>query len=164
MASGVWLPHSGDNVKPLIATDSELCDAASKAFVTAFLLSGNAKRAEHAVSESIARMTFEDSSGEELLQGAVKAAVRPQEGPWSAPNEWESTSSRLPLELRRVLCLDPYIRQCFVLRILVGLPSEACAAFLNSDADQVDRSACEAMSQLASNPATRFAIHSGCRN
>jgi hypothetical protein len=162
MASGVSLLHSRDNVKPLMARDLALSQAIDKAFVTAFLLSGNAERAEDAVSESIARMTIEDSSDEELLQGAVKAAVRPQAQPCSAPREWQPAYLRLPLELRRVLCLARYARQCFVLRVLVGLPSEACAVLLNSNADQVDRGACAAMVQLASNRATRFATHSGC--
>jgi len=147
-----------------MAADLGLSEAADKAFVTAFLLSGNAERAESAVSESIERMSLEDTSGEELLQGAVKAAVRPQERPWNTLKEWEPASARLPLELRRVLYLAPYVRRCFVLRVLVGLSSHASAALLDSDADQVDRGARAAMLQLASNSTTRFATHSGCKN
>ena len=147
-------------MKPLMAPNSALSQAVDKAFVTAFLLSGNAQRAEDAVSESIARMTTGNSSGDDLLQGAVKAAVRRQPGPWGALKQWEPAFARLPLELRRVLWLAPHLRQCFVLRVLVGLPGEACACLLNSDADQVDRGASDAMLQLASSPAARYATQS----
>jgi len=147
-----------------MATDLALSEAVSKAFVTAFLLSGDGERAETAVSKSIARMSLEDSSGEELIYEAIEVAVKPQDYAASTPKEWEPAASRLPLELRRVLCLAPYVRKCFVLRVLVGLPSEACAALLNSNAEHVDRGARDAMLQLASNRASRFATHSGCKN
>ena len=147
-----------------MARNSGLSEAVDQAFVTAYLLSGNADRAESAVAESIERMSLEDSFGDELLQGAVKAAIRRRERPWSPLEEWEPASVKLPLELRRVLCLEPSIRQCFVLRVLVGLSSDACAALLDSVADQVDRGACAAMLQLASNRSSRFATYSGCKN
>jgi DNA-directed RNA polymerase specialized sigma24 family protein len=147
-----------------MAADLGPTEGVDKAFVTAFLLSGNAKRAESAVSQSIERMAIEGSYGEELLQGAVRAAVRPQEAPWGLPQEWEAASSKLPLELQRVLCLTPYLRQCFVLRVLLGLSSIACAVLLDSDADQVDRAARAAVLQLPANRAARFATYSGCKN
>jgi hypothetical protein len=151
-------------VKPPTFADLGLSEAAEKAFVTALLLTGNAETAESAVLESIERMSLEDTSGEELLQAAVKTAIRPQERPWRPLKDWEPASARLPLELRSVLCLAPDVRQCFVLRVLVGLPSHACAALLDSDADQVDRGACAAMLQLASKGAARYATHSGSKN
>ena len=48
--------------------------------------------------------------------------------------EVEDARSILPLELRRVLRLSTALRDCFVLRLLIGLTREVCAT--NSRAAQ----------------------------
>ncbi len=124
-------------------------EAADKAFLTAFLFSGSSERAEAAVLESIGQLDSEDASEEDLLQGTITAMVRPEEVPARRPKEMEPALATLRFELQRVVRLPFFLRQCFVLRVLVGLSREACARLLGSEIDQVDEGTCSAMHKLA---------------
>ena len=129
-------------------TDS-MRDAADRAFITAFLLLGDAEEAEAAVLKSIGSMNAADASGEELVQEAVIAAIESDRLTQRDPNDPELASKMLPLELQRALELPHSLRQCFVLRVLMGLPREVCARLLSLEGRQVDRVASSAMSELA---------------
>ena len=94
-------------------------------------------------------MNASDPTGEELLQGAVNAAIKSAELPEPDAPEPEGAASMLRAELQRVLQLPRGLRQCFVLRVLLGLSPKFARALLRFDADQVDESACSAMSELA---------------
>ena len=121
-----------------MTTESVLRDAANRAYITAFLLSGSAERAEAAVLESIRLMNSDVASGEELLQDAVHAAIELEEICGQRVGELGLDSSTLPFELRCVLHLPQYHRQCLVLRVLVRMPRETCARLLRSELNQVD--------------------------
>jgi hypothetical protein len=142
-----------------MTTETTLREAIDKAFITAFLLSGNTARAEAAVWKGVEWMNS-DREGEELMQGTVTAAVERENLPERSPKPPEPALSRLQLELQRVMRLPHFLRQCFVLRVLVGLPRELCAGLLNSDADQVDQGACAAMLELPLIREKSFATHS----
>jgi hypothetical protein len=144
-----------------MTTDLAICEAVDKAFVAAFLLSGNAELAEAAVLKSIGLMNLEGACGENLLHQALNAVIQPQESPRWRPKHLELAISKLPWELKRVLRLPRYIRQCFVLRVLARWPRELCATLLNSDADQIDRGACAAMLRLPWFQANGSAAYSG---
>jgi len=142
--------------KPM-TTESRMREAASRAFVTAFLLVGDAERAEAAVLKSIASTNFDDESGDEMIRKTVNDAMEPDEMPGRFSGTLEPAFSMLPLQLQRVMQLPHYLRQCFVLRVLVGLPREVCARLLHSNIGEIDRCARAAMLQLpASGPV--FAI------
>jgi DNA-directed RNA polymerase specialized sigma24 family protein len=127
----------------------DLHNLVGKAFLTALLLTGSPERAEAAILESSRVMTLDSKSGEVLLRGAVNAAIEPQSEASRQPTEdLERASSMLPFELRRVLHLPPALRQCFVLRFLVGLPREVCARLLHLEIRQVDERARTAMLEL----------------
>lgn len=132
----------------LMTTESSMREAAGRAFITAFLLTGNAGSAEAAVLKSIGFMNCVDASGEELFQGTVSAKIETDELPGPRQPEPGSAFEMLPVELQRVLQLPRRIRQCFVLRVLVGLSREVCARLLSFDGRQVDLGACVAMSEL----------------
>jgi hypothetical protein len=148
--------------KPM-TTESRMREAASRAFVTAFLLVGDAERAEAAVLRSIALTNFDDASGDELIPRVVNDAIEPEEMPERFPRKLEPAFSMLPFELQRVLQLPHYLRQCFVLRVLVGLPREICARLLHSNVQQIDRCTRAAMLQLPAFRGTSLASPSPIR-
>jgi hypothetical protein len=121
-----------------MTTESVLRDAANRAYIAAFLLSGSAERAEAAVLESIRLMNSDVASGEELLQDAVHAAIELEEICGQRVGELGLDSSTLPFELQCVLHLPQYPRQCLVLRVLVRLPRDTCARLLRSELNQID--------------------------
>ena len=121
-----------------MTTESMLRDAANRAYIAAFLLSGSAERAEAAVLESIRLMNSDVASGEELLQDAVHAAIELEEICGQRVGELGLDSSTLPFELQCVLHLPQYPRQCLVLRVLVRLPRDTCARLLRSELNQID--------------------------
>jgi hypothetical protein len=131
-----------------MTTESGMREAAIRAFVTAFLLAGDAERAEAAVLKTIGLMNYDDASGDDLIRRAVNDAIELEEIPQRFPKKLEPAFSMLPFELQRVLQLPHYPRQCFVLRVLVGLPRDVCARLLHSSVQQVERGARAAMLQL----------------
>ena len=144
-----------------MTTESTLREDMDKAFVTAFLLSGNAARAEAAVLQGIESMNSDRGKPEDLLQTTVEAAIERETFGERSLTPPGPALTRLPLELQRVMRLPHFLRQCFVLRVLAGLPRELCADLLNSDQGQVDRGTCAAMLELPSIRDNRFATYSG---
>jgi len=95
------------------------------AFRTALLLAGNTKTAEAAVMDGIG--ACEDLSHRGLVIEAVRSTIRRRTKSADATNALEL----LPPELCRLFMLQPPLRDCFVLRILVRLSPEVCAALLD---------------------------------
>jgi hypothetical protein len=151
---------TGDG-KPPIRTELTLPGAIDKAFIAAFLLSGDAARAEAAVLKGIEWIDSDGGQGEDLLQSTVKAAIERDRFPGLSPKPSDSAVSRLPLELQRVLRLPHFLRHCFVLRVLAGLPPELCACLLNANGHQVDKGTCAAMRELPSIREKSFVTHCG---
>ena len=75
------------------------------------------------------------------------AAARVEVGPNA--NTLDSSTSYLPNELKAVLRLAPQPRRCYVLRILAGLPAQACARLLSLQSDTVEAYTCDALQSLA---------------
>jgi hypothetical protein len=65
-----------------------------------------------------------------------------------SPEELEEAFAALPPELHNVLSFSPDLRRCFVLRILLQFPQEACAPLLNLNTDKIDQYTCEALCSL----------------
>jgi hypothetical protein len=119
-----------------------MSSAGGMAFCTALLLTGDTRTAEAAVMQGIG--ACEDFSPRGLLIEAVRSAVRrPTKSP-DGPHEVEC----LPPELRRLFKLQPLLRHCFVLRILVGLSPEFCAELLEVSVTEFEDAVYEALTQL----------------
>jgi hypothetical protein len=118
--------------------------AFSSSFTTALLLAGTAPAAEAAVLSSIEQLNCGDNLPDTLLRGSVIAALAAQ-----PVVDRGQASGLLPEALGRVLRLARVQRQCYVLRILLGWPSEECARFVAMDSGRVDDHACEAAQALA---------------
>ena len=124
-----------------MAMDS-ISTAVDMAFRTALLLAGNTKTAETAVLYGID--ACEDLSHRGLLNEAVRSTI---------PRRTKSAAATdaldlLPPELRRLYMLQPLSRDCFVLRILVGLSSEVCAELLDIAITEFEDAVCAALNQL----------------
>jgi hypothetical protein len=119
-----------------------------KAFLVAFLLTGDAASAEAAVLQSIEGIDVLESAGKQLLPGTIRGALGKQNVAASTGRPPDPAVPMLPPELQRVLHLPQHPRQCFVLRLLMGLPREAIALLLHAQLEQVDAGTCAAVSAL----------------
>jgi hypothetical protein len=114
-----------------------------EAFLSALLLTGAIDVADQAVSTAIATMGC-DGSVDELLVATAKYAIQLRD---KCLTEAEVPSS-LPPELRRLFLLSSVGRDCFVLRILMGLTQAMSSKILNLDGDEFDEGLCRALSDL----------------
>jgi len=113
------------------------------AFRAALLLTGDTRTAEATVMHGI------DVCEDHLLPGglliaAVRSAVRRRTKSSGGPYEVEC----LPPELRRLFMLQPLPRNCFVLRVLVGLSPEVCAELLEVSVTEFENAVYRALTQL----------------
>ena len=132
-----------------VSRTQDLHKTVDRAYITALLLTASAERAEAAILEGHRVTDLDSTPGEALLGQAVNAAIKVQSETSEQPLEdLERASSMLPFELRRVLHLQPALRQCFVLRFLMGLPREVCARLLRLEIRQVDERARTALLEL----------------
>jgi DNA-directed RNA polymerase specialized sigma24 family protein len=84
----------------------------------------------------------EDLSHRGLLIESIRSAIRRESA--DAPDGLEL----LPPELRRLFMLQPLSRDCFVLRILVGLSPEVCAELLDISIAEFGDAVYAALNQL----------------
>ena len=116
--------------------------ALNMAFRAALLLTGATKAAESAVIRGI--RACEDLSYAGLLVETVRAAIRRR----TKPADASDALALLPPELRRLLVLKPLLRDCFVLRFLVGLSPGVCAELLDIPITEFEGAIYKALNQL----------------
>jgi hypothetical protein len=119
------------------------------AFIVGLLLTGSIEQTEVAILESVRCSHLDELCSKELFRNVIHFAVDSEcldsERGW---NERQRASALLPFELNCVLALEPDLRHCYVLRILVALPREVCAWLLGLDTSEVDRRTRAAMLEL----------------
>ena len=118
-----------------------------RALLTAHLLTGNLHQAEDLTLDAIDSWRPGEEAEQVLFQNVLDAAARARVEPGT--NNPDRSASYLPNELKAVLRLPPQLRSCFVLRILAGLPAQACARLLCLHPDVVERYTCDALQCLA---------------
>ena len=123
----------------------EISQALDGAFRAAFMLTGSTQAAEHAVLDGIAATEFDSAGDDVFLLETVKAAIQ-----WrpNSTHRSQQPPSCLPLELRRLLLLAPISRDCFVLRILLGLTPRTCSAILQLTIEEARQTLCAALEAL----------------
>jgi len=114
-----------------------LCNA----FWVAVLLTGDTAKAEEVVREAIEFLDADDLSSDALLIFVSTLALQIAGD--------ESTEPMMPEELRSVMKLPRMMRQCFVLRILLGFPEARCARLLHVEDWQISEAVVEAVSGLS---------------
>jgi hypothetical protein len=130
-------PQAVEGIMPII----------DRAILTAHLLTGSLQEAERAALKAIDSWNPDEEPGDVVFNNVLEAAARAQLQPNTSYSD--ASGSHLPNELKKVLGLKPWLRRCFVLRILLGLPSQACARLLFLDSQQVDEYTCAAVQSLA---------------
>ncbi len=126
-------------------TEKELTELLDRGFLVALLITGNMDGAEEAVLDGIATLDG-TMSNDGFLLATLKSAIERGE---HRSGEIEDIPPSLPLELRRILLLNPDIRACFVLRILLGMPSDTCSEVLRIPIEEIGHLVSDAMQQLA---------------
>lgn len=110
------------------------------AFVTAYLLTGNVEASQAAIEDAI--QEWEPSLGEmELLRHTAAIALTHRS---ERPDDFA-----VPARLRYVIDLPTPMRQCFILRCLLGLTTSATGRLLLISKGDVDRQMVAAMQSLA---------------
>ena len=124
--------------------ESETVEGLPKTFWMALLLTGSIEAAEAAVLDGIAALELDYVSGDSLLPATAKSAIqRRSEFP-----EQSERLSILPLELRRLFLLVPNYRDCFVLRVLIGLTPGLCSGILQLSIHEVEDALYTALQKL----------------
>jgi len=121
-------------------TQTMASECLAKNFITAILLTGSVKQAEAAVL---------DCTDSPNLLGTAAAAIRHTSAHPGEITEERAAAELLPIELRNVLQLPAELRRYFVLRMLMAMTRESCAALLKVDPARVDEATCEAVIELA---------------
>jgi hypothetical protein len=111
---------------------SQMLNDASRA---AFLLTSRSEAAETAVLDAIASLDPDRISSDHLLSATINSTVRRRA---TQLDHFVEADSAYPVELRRVLLLAPKSRQCFVLRVLLGLAVETCSDILGLSTREVE--------------------------
>jgi hypothetical protein len=124
---------------------TEVSKALDGAFRAALMLTGSMQAAEHAVFNGIAATECYSAEDDALLLETVKAAI--QRRPNSLHQSQEAPA-HLPLELRRLFLLTPISRDCFVLRILLGLTAQTCSGILHLTIEEAHQTLCAALEAL----------------
>ena len=109
--------------------------ALDEAFRAALLLTGSTQAAEHALLDGIAATDVDSIASDVFLLETVKAAIRRRP---DYAHQSEPPPSCLPLELRRLFLLTPISRDCFVLRILLGMAGGTCSTILNRGVEEIE--------------------------
>ena len=118
-----------------MTAEDDLHNTLDGAFRAAFLLTGSLEVAETAVLDGIAALDVSHVPDEVLIFESVKSAIRRRSSFSGQPAQ---AFAHLPIELRRLSLLAPVSRDCFVLRILLGVPSSTCAAVLRLTVHKID--------------------------
>jgi hypothetical protein len=128
-----------------VTAERDVHKTLNQAFRAAFLLTGSIEVAENAVLDGIAALDFSHATDRVLIFESVKAAIRRRASFSGQPAQ---EVANLPVELRRLFLLAPVSRDCFVLRILLGIPAASCAPVLRLTAHQIEAVLCVALQDL----------------
>jgi hypothetical protein len=124
-------------------------ETVENAFVVALLLTASVKQAENAVVESIDCFDTDQICSERIFQKVIYSSLCSKSARLAPDFIDEDSAATLPFELRRVLYLPRELRECFVLRMLIGLPRESCAGLLQVDLAEIRSRLQKAMAEIA---------------
>jgi hypothetical protein len=124
---------------------NEISKALDGSLRAAFMLTGSTRAAERAVFDAIAASVFDSVVDDVFILETVKAAIRRRP---DAIHQAQQPPSCLPLELRRLFLLPPISRDCFVLRILLGIALGTCSRILHLGVEEIEDVLCAALQEL----------------
>jgi len=101
--------------------------ALEEAFCAALLLTGSPEAAEYAVLGGITALELGHFADDVLLVETAKAAIQCRA---DFPAQSEPARLQYPRELQQLLLLALISRDCFILRVLLGINAGTCASIL----------------------------------
>jgi hypothetical protein len=116
-----------------------------EAFHAAFLLTGSREAAEYAVLGGITALEFGHIADDVLLVETAKAAIQCRA---DFPTHPEPALLPYPCEFRRLLLLAPISRDCFVLRVLLGINIGTCSRILGLGIEEFGEALYAALQEL----------------
>jgi hypothetical protein len=125
--------------------ENEVSRVLDGAFHAAFMLTGSVQAAEHAVLNGIAATECYGAGDDAFLLETIKAAIQRRA---DSPRQSQQRCAQLPLELRRLFLLAPISRDCFVLKILLGITAVTCSGILHRRIEEIDDVLCAALQDL----------------
>ena len=123
----------------------EVSKALDEAFRAAAMLTGSAEVAENAVLDGIAASEFGNIVDGVLLVETVKSAIQRRA---DFPGRSEQAPLHLPQELRQLFLLAPISRDCFVLRVLLGIAPGTCFGILHLTIQEIEEVLYTALQEL----------------
>ena len=117
----------------------------NEAFRAAAMLTGSTDVAESAVLDGIAASESGNVVDDVLLLETVKSAIQRRA---DFTGQSEQALSHLPRELQRLFLLGPNSRDCFVLRVLLGITPGTCSGILHLTIQEVKKVLSAALQEL----------------
>jgi hypothetical protein len=108
------------------------------AFLAALLVVGDSEHAEAVTARAIRSINGPNVSDEALIVAALQAAILSSRERPARTWDLDGELSFLPPALKRLSRLTTDLRNCFILRMLVGLPREECSRLLGYSPKQID--------------------------
>jgi len=127
------------------------------AFWAALLLTADVNRAEQAVTQAIECWNLATESDAALFRRAIHNAAVSTGDEAMAISQSSVAESLLPIKLRRIVRLPLYVRQCYVLRVLIGFSVQTVSYLLDMVDDEVRRFTCMGLRQVAADTNRRTA-------
>jgi hypothetical protein len=118
--------------------------AVSRTFLVVLLLTADLAISERIVVSAIERCEFEGDWSDALLMASVREALAVNRHEPCAGDETSIAEAGLPPELIRVANLPVRLREAFVLKELLGLPSGLVSGLLNGPVSRVSIAAAAA--------------------
>jgi hypothetical protein len=119
--------------------------ALDEAFRGAWFFTGSTDAAEYAVLDGIAALNVGRIAADVLLIETARSAMRRRA---DLGSQSAQASSHLPWELQRLYLLAPIQRDCFVLRVLLGITVGSCSRILNLGIKDFEEMLCAALQEL----------------
>jgi hypothetical protein len=138
-----------DSLTETFESGDDLPYTLRRAFFASLLLAADAEEAESAVLEAIQLWNSAEEPCEALFRNAVRVVLRNRVQRSSQADTFEAAESGFPVQLRGILRLPLLVRQCYVLRLLVGFSQQSVARMLDLSADEVSQHTCVALQRLA---------------
>jgi hypothetical protein len=124
---------------------TEASKALDESFRAALLLTGSDEAAEYAVMAGIAALECGCLVDDALLVETVKSAIERRA---DFQGQSGTSVSHLPRELGRLFLLAPISRDCFVLRVLLGITAGRCSRILHLGIEEFEEMLCAALQEL----------------
>jgi hypothetical protein len=127
-----------------MTAEGAIYQALGEAYRAALVLTGSTEVAENAVLNGIAASEC-GHIADDVLRETVSSAIQQRT---ASSVQVRQPPSHFPLELRRLFLLAPISRDCFVLRVLLGMTVGTCSRILHLGIAEIEEVLSAALQEL----------------